>query len=131
MKGLPQEKSSEVFLGSTGLVLIHGGGCLVLFRYPRILSPTSNTSNIVLWWPIFIISLFVIVLWREFNCVKIPQGEANKSANRWGNLRAKGGVVPPLVYMVRYLAFSCADKIHSFYTTLLLISTLNSTNCLT
>jgi hypothetical protein len=25
----------------------------------------------------------------ELNCVKIPQGEANKSANRCGNLRAK------------------------------------------
>ncbi len=37
-------------------------------------------------------------LWREFNCVKIPQGEANKSANRWGNLRAKGGVVTPSVF---------------------------------
>jgi hypothetical protein len=41
--------------------------------------------------PIFIIALYVIVLWREFNCVRIPQSEANKSANRWGNLRAKGG----------------------------------------
>jgi hypothetical protein len=31
---------------------------------------------------------------------KNPPGEANKSANRWGNLRAKGGVpvVPPSVY---------------------------------
>ncbi len=29
---------------------------------------------------------------------KIPQGEANKSANRWGHLRAKVGVVPPSVY---------------------------------
>ncbi len=48
----------------------------------------------VLWWPIFIIALYVIVLWREFNCVKILQSEANKSANRWGNLRAKGGVLP-------------------------------------
>ncbi len=28
--------------------------------------------------------------------LKNPQGEANKSANRWGNLRAKGGVVPTL-----------------------------------
>ncbi len=44
---------------------------------------------------------------RKLNCVKIHEGklkcklqeaqksEANKSANRWGNLRAKGGVVPP------------------------------------
>ncbi len=47
---------------------------------------------------IFIIALFVIVLWREFNCAKIPQGEANKSANRWGDLRAKGGVMPPSVF---------------------------------
>jgi hypothetical protein len=52
-----------------------------------------------LWRPIFIIIQFVIVLWRELNCVKIPQCEANKSANRWGNLRAKGGVVPPSVYI--------------------------------
>ncbi len=30
---------------------------------------------------IFIIVKFVIVLWRQLNCVKIPQGDANKSAN--------------------------------------------------
>jgi hypothetical protein len=52
----------------------------------------------MLWRPIFIFVQFVIVLWRELNCVKIPQGEANKSANRWGVLRAKGGVVPPSVF---------------------------------
>ena len=28
----------------------------------------------------------------------LPQSEANKSANRCGNFRAKGGVVPPSVY---------------------------------
>jgi hypothetical protein len=56
----------------------------------------------LLWRPIFIIALFVVVLWREFNCVKIPQGEANKSAKRWGNLRAKCGVVPPSVYTTEY-----------------------------
>ncbi len=64
-----------------------------------------------MWRPIFIIALFVIVFWREFNSVKIPQGEANKSANRWGNLRAKGGVVPPLVL---HLPSSCA--VHIKYT---------------
>jgi hypothetical protein len=48
---------------------------------------------VIVWRPIFIILLFIIVLWRDLNCVKIPQGQANKSANRWGNLRAKGGVV--------------------------------------
>jgi hypothetical protein len=51
-----------------------------------------------LWRPIFIIVKFVIVLWRELNCVKIPQGETNKSANHWGNLRTKVGVVSPSVY---------------------------------
>jgi hypothetical protein len=51
-----------------------------------------------LWRPLFIIVQFVIVLWRELNCVKIPQGETNKSANRGGHLRAKGEVVPPSVY---------------------------------
>ena len=33
---------------------------------------------ILLWRPIFIIVLFILVLRRELNCVKIPQGEANK-----------------------------------------------------
>jgi hypothetical protein len=43
--------------------------------------------------------LLYLVLWRELNCVKITQSEANKSANRWGKLSAKrGGVVPPSVY---------------------------------
>jgi hypothetical protein len=41
---------------------------------------------------------FILVLRCELNCVKIPQGETNKSANRWGNLRAKGGVVLPSVF---------------------------------
>jgi hypothetical protein len=41
-----------------------------------------NLPNQINWRPIFIIVQFVIVLWRELNCVKIPQGEANKSANR-------------------------------------------------
>ncbi len=45
-----------------------------------------------------IIVLYVIVLWRKFNCVKIPQSEANKIRESLGNLRAKGGVVPPSVY---------------------------------
>jgi hypothetical protein len=42
---------------------------------------------------------FVIVLWRELNCVKSPQGEANKSASRRGDLRGKGGVVSPSVFI--------------------------------
>jgi hypothetical protein len=37
-------------------------------------------------------------LWLKFNCVKIPQCEANKSANSWGSFGAKGGVVPPSVF---------------------------------
>ncbi len=72
---------------------------------------------------IFIIVQFVIVLWRELNCVKIPQGEANKSANRWGNLRAKGGVVPPSVYTsipsldrVRFKYISLHDFAAYFYS---------------
>ncbi len=56
------------------------------------------TVNKILWRPVFIIVQFVIVLWRELNCVKIPQSEANKSANRWVILRAKGRVVPPSVF---------------------------------
>ncbi len=49
-----------------------------------------------------------MVLWRELNYVKIPQGEANKSAKRWGNLRAKGGAVPPSVFNLPY---SCEHQI--------------------
>ena len=53
---------------------------------------------------IYIIALFDILFFREFNCVKIPQGEGNKSANSWGNLRAKGGgvILSPLVYIRPY-----------------------------
>jgi hypothetical protein len=60
------------------------------------------------WWPIFIIVLFFIVLWLELSCVKIPQGETNKSTNRWSNLRAKDGVVPPPVFNFHY---SCEHQI--------------------
>jgi hypothetical protein len=70
-------------------------------RISAFFASVSNLTKhlIILWRPLFIIVLFIIVLWRELNCVKIPQGEVNKSANRWGNLRAKGGVVvPPSVY---------------------------------
>ena len=77
---------------------------------------------IIYYRPIFIISLFVIVLWREFICVKIPQGEANKSANRWGNLCAKGGVVPPSVVNLPSL---CEHQIQLF-TLLRLLLHLNS-----
>jgi hypothetical protein len=43
----------------------------------------------ILWRPMFIIVQSVIVLWRELNYVKIPQSDANKSANLWGILRGK------------------------------------------
>ncbi len=67
---------------------------------PRLNKSTHLAAllNKIVWWPIFIIVHFVIVLWGELNCVKISQGEANKYANRCGNLRAKGGVVPPSIY---------------------------------
>jgi hypothetical protein len=61
-----------------------------------------------LWRPIFIIAVYVIVLWREFYCVKIPQSEANKSANRWGNLRAKG------VYLALLVCESNTFILHDF-----------------
>jgi hypothetical protein len=48
-------------------------------------------------------------LWRKFHCVKIPQGEANKSANRWGSFGAKGGVVPPSVFNQ---LLKCLDQTH-------------------
>ncbi len=64
-------------------------GSLNVYKYGLLMS---------LWRPIFIIALYIIVFWREFNCVITPRGEANKSANHWGNLRAKGGVVPPSVF---------------------------------
>jgi hypothetical protein len=67
-----------------------------------------------MWRPILVIVLFLIqyvILRRELNCVKIPQGEANKSANRWGNLCAKGGVVPHSVFK---LPHSCEHQIQFF-----------------
>jgi hypothetical protein len=69
-----------------------------------------NLKPIFLWRPTFIIALFVVVLWRELTVskLKIPQGEANKSANRWDNLHAKGGVVLPSVFKLPY---SCEHQI--------------------
>jgi hypothetical protein len=71
-------------------------------RLPGFLHAQAGVTGVVVWegamWqPIFIIVQFIIVLWRELNCVKIPQGKANKSTNNWGDLRAKGGVLPPSV----------------------------------
>jgi hypothetical protein len=55
---------------------------------------------------------------------KIYQGETNKyPANRWGSFGAKGGVVPPSVYNQ---LLKCMDKIHTSYTTSLLILTCDS-----
>jgi hypothetical protein len=74
---------------------------------------------------IIIIALFVIVLWREFNWVlKIPRGEANKSANRWGKKRAKVGVVPPSVLL---LPTPCAHQIFFFTRHRCLLLHLNKT----
>jgi hypothetical protein len=57
------------------------------------------------------------------NRVRIPQGEANKSAIGWGNLRAKGGVVPPSVFN---LPGSCAHQINFFTRPRCLLLHLNS-----
>jgi hypothetical protein len=74
---------------------------------------TNNTQRVQigLGRPIFTIALYVIVIWREFNCVRIPQSEANKSVNRWGNLHATGGVVPPSVFNLPSL---CEHQIQLF-----------------
>ncbi len=37
------------------------------------ISKTAILQNGNGWRPIFIIALYVIVLWRDFNCVKIPK----------------------------------------------------------
>jgi hypothetical protein len=81
--------------------------------------------NSCFFYSVFIIALFVLVLWREFNCVKIPQGEINKSANRSGNLRAKGGVVvTPSVFNLRS---SCEHQIQFFTQFRCLLLHLNKT----
>jgi hypothetical protein len=55
-----------------------------------------------------------MVLWRELNYVKIPQGDAKKSANLWGILRVCGSnKLPPhdltaylkLIHIKRYFVF--------------------------
>jgi hypothetical protein len=53
---------------------------------------------------------------------KIPQSEANKSANRWGNLRTKSGVVPPSVL---HLPSSIAHQIYFFTRLSCLLPCLN------
>ena len=77
-------------------------GKLQNFKPPVNKTCVENNAKIqkimILWRPIFIIVMYVIVLWRKFNCVKSPKVRQIKSANRWGNLGAKGGVVPPSVY---------------------------------
>jgi hypothetical protein len=80
-------------------------------------------KNIVLWRPILLLYC-TYSLWRKFTCVKIPQSEANKSANCWGNFGAKGGVVPPSVFSQ---LLACSDQIDFFLHDLLLISTRDST----
>jgi hypothetical protein len=67
-----------------------GNGLVQNHKLVDFSSKKTNEARIfreitILWRPIFI-----IVLWRELNYVKIPQGDANKSANLWGILRAKG-----------------------------------------
>jgi hypothetical protein len=80
-----------------------GNGLVQNHKLVKFLSKKTNEARIfreitILLRPICIIVQSVIVLWRELNYVKIPQGDANKSANLWGILRAKGGVVPPSVF---------------------------------
>ncbi len=67
----------------------------------------------VLWRPIFTIVLFVIVLWRELNCIKKTQCDVNKSANRLE-------IYAPKVEQY-HLQSSCAHQIleHSLLTTFL------------
>ncbi len=65
---------------------------------------------LILLWPIFIIVLFVTVLWRELNCVKIPQCDANKSTNRLD-------IYEPKMEQYQLQSFTCLAhghiKIHS------------------
>ncbi len=68
----------------------------------------TQAKNIRLWRPILFVCC-TYSLWRKFNCVKKPQSEANKIRESLGNLRAKGGVVPPSVFIQ---LLTCADQIH-------------------
>ncbi len=52
-----------------------------------------------LWRPTFNVVQFVILLWRDFICVKISQWYASKSASRL-YVTAKGGILPPSVFNV-------------------------------
>jgi hypothetical protein len=60
---------SIICTGPTGIPLL----LYLCVRYIR----TQRITN-MLWRPIYIIILYVIVLWRKFNYVKISQSEANK-----------------------------------------------------
>ncbi len=84
--------------------------------YPMSNCPVLQTAMFIYWnifldyWicgGLYLLLYCTYSLWRKFNCVKIPEGEANKSANRWGSFGAKGGVVPPSVQFL-----TCADQTH-------------------
>ena len=53
--------------------------------------------NMVLWRPTINVVQLVKLLWRDFICIKIPQGNANKSASRL-YVYAPKVIVPPSVF---------------------------------
>ncbi len=73
---------------------------------------------LAVWRPTFNAVHFVILLWRDFICVKIPQRDANKSASRL-YVYAPSRVVPPSVFN---LPFTCEHQT-ILHTTSLPIST--------
>jgi hypothetical protein len=87
---------SKIFSCCVSLHPLHSGDpdVMSLCIYPVAGPAATNTVVVhvgnVLWRPIFIITLFVIVLWREFTVLKSPKARQIKSANRRVNLCAKG-----------------------------------------
>ncbi len=86
-------------------------------RQPRKLAKTACTEGrggcdcyIVLWRPIQYYYCDVrIVYGASLTVQKSPKARQIKSANHWGDLRAKGGVVPPSVFIK---LLTCVDQMH-------------------
>ena len=59
--------------------LFDGGSHYGCWAKGAVVEPVSNDNKKDVFVTAYIIIvLYVIVLWRKFNCVKIPQSEANK-----------------------------------------------------
>jgi hypothetical protein len=93
--------------------LCEGGGKIwnffIFSLYSYFPLQAAAVITLIMWRPIFIIALYeyVVVLRRKFNCVKIPQSEANK-------IRESPKVELYPLYVVFNLPSLCEHQIQLF-----------------